>query len=50
MNCPIKVLVIDSILIVPNPSRWVCHFVTEHSKAVDARFGFDLVGGRGCPG
>src|SRR5438309_55192 len=41
LNGTIQVLVIDRVLIMPNPSRGVGHFVAEQPKAIGARIGFD---------
>jgi len=41
LNGTIQVLVIDRVLIMPNPSRGVGHFVAEQPKAVVTRIGFD---------
>ena len=42
-NRPIKILVVEGILIMPNPSHGMGHFVAEQPEPIVGRIGFDLV-------
>jgi len=50
LNCPVKVLVIEGIFVVPNPGRRIGDFVAHKPNSVGARNGLDLVHRRACPG
>ena len=43
LDSPVQVLVIQSILIVPDPGRRIGHFVSGEPDAIVARIGLDLV-------
>ena len=43
MDGSIQILVIQSILIVPDPGRWIGHFVSDEPDAIVARIGLYLV-------
>ena len=43
MNRAVKVLIVQSILIVPDSGTWVCNFVTHEPDAVVSRIRLDLV-------
>src|SRR6266446_2142083 len=45
LNRAIQVLVIDRVLIVPNSSGWVCHFIANECNAIVSRIGLDLIRG-----
>ena len=42
LNSPVKVLVIDGVLIVPKVLAYVCDFVRNVSDAIVSRIGLDL--------
>ncbi len=46
MHPAIKVLIIEGVFIMPNPSGWVRHFVANESKAIDRWSGLDPVESR----
>ncbi len=50
LNGTIQVLIIDGILIMPNPLRWVCHLVADEYNPIVSRVGFDLGHRRARPG
>ena len=43
LDSSVHVLVIQSILIVPDSGRWIGHFVSDEPDAIVARIGLDLV-------
>ena len=50
LNRPIQILVIERVLVMPNSSRWVCHFIANECDAVVSRIGLDPIDGRSGPG
>jgi len=46
----IKILVIDRVLIMPDPSGWVRHFVGNEGTAIGSRNRLDWIDGRSRPG
>ena len=50
LNRAIEVLVIDRVLIMPNSSGWVCHFITNECNAIVSRIGLDPIDGCSGPG
>src|SRR2546428_3753410 len=50
LNRAIQILVIDRVLIVPNSSGWVCHFIANECNAIVSRIGLDLIDGCSAPG
>src|SRR5947208_6465216 len=50
LNPAIQILVIDRVLIVPNSSGWVCHFIANECNAIVSRIGLDLIDGCSGPG
>ena len=43
LNSAIQVLIVEGVLIVPNASGWIRHFVTHKPDAVVARVGLELI-------
>lgn len=39
----VEILVIQSVLVVPNPGSWIGDFVSDEPNAVVPRVGLDLV-------
>src|SRR5436190_6193186 len=50
LNRTIKILVIERIFIMPNPSRGICHFVANESNAIGSRLRFDSIDSGTSPG
>jgi hypothetical protein len=50
LNPAIKILVIDRVLIMPNPSDRARHFVGNERTAIGSRNGLDRIDGRSSPG
>ena len=50
LNSAIEVLVIQGILIVPDPRTWITDFVTHEPDAIVAWVRFGSIHGRACPG
>src|SRR5205807_354238 len=50
LNRPIEILVIKRVLIVPDASRWVGHFITHEPDTIVAVIRFDLTYRRTIPG
>jgi len=46
----IQILVIDGVLIMPNPGRWARHFVGNEGASILSRVGLDRLDGRSWPG
>ena len=49
LDSPIQVLVIKSVLVVPESSGWIRHFVSRKPNPVVARIRLNLVHSRACP-
>ena len=49
LNRAIQIHVIESVLIVPNSSRWIGHFVTHKPEAVVSRIRLQAIHRRACP-
>ena len=49
LDSPIQVLVIKSVLVVPDSSGWIRHFVSRKPNPVVARIRLSLVHSRACP-
>ena len=50
LNPAIKILVVEGVLIMPNPSDRARHFVGNERTAIDSRNGLDRIDGRSSPG
>jgi len=50
LNAAVEVLVVQGILIVPDPSSGIRHFVGHEPDAVIPRIGFELIHCGTCPG
>ena len=50
MDPTVKILVIDRVFIMPNPSGWIRHLVGNEGTAIDSRLGLDRIDGRSSPG
>src|SRR5262249_15495444 len=48
-DSPVEVLVVQSVLIVPDSRRWISHLVAHEPDAVVTRVRFDLVYRGACP-
>ena len=49
LDSAVEILVIQSVLIVPDPGSWVSHLVSEEPDAIIPRIGLDLVHCHACP-
>jgi hypothetical protein len=49
LNAPIEVLIIQGILVVPDPSSWIGYFVTHEPNAIVPRIRLILIYCCACP-